>query len=55
MLAADTVTLKCRRFQTITVTVTTQLYRTVFHFRHSSLIITLHYTGEVDSRSFTLY
>ena len=50
------ITLKCRRLQTIvTVTVTTQPYHTVFHFRHSFLIITLYCTCEVDSRCFTLY
>ena len=43
------ITSKCHRFQTIiTVTVTTQPYHTVFHFHHSSLIITLYCTYEVD-------
>ena len=47
---------KCRRSQTmVTVTVTTQPYHPVFHFRHSSLVITLYCNYEVDSRCFTLY
>ena len=37
------ITSRCRWFQTIvTVTVTTQPYHTVYHFRRSSLIITLY-------------
>ena len=50
------ITSKCRCFPTtLTVTVTTQPYHTVFHFRHSSLIITLHcILMKVDNLCFTL-
>ena len=52
MLAADN---SAVAFKLVTVTVTTQLYHNVFHFRHSSLIVTLYCTYQVDSRFFTLY
>lgn len=43
------ITLKCHHFQQIvTITITTLPYNTVFHFHHSSLIITLYCTYEVD-------
>ena len=54
MLAADNIKMPSLS-NMVTVTVKTQPYHTVFHFRHSSLIITLYCTYEVDGRCFALY